>query len=104
PQRHQLLRAFQCAANQCYFFHRGFWIARFQLCAGKFSNLKDRQSIHGARLWHFRVAHACRVLAKASSPSRTFIRFATTGKDCFGETPKSARETRALSRNVRESI
>src|SRR5439155_2540536 len=43
------------------------------------------------RFW---VAHASRVLAIASSRSRTFA-----GKDCFAETPKPTRETRALPRN-----
>jgi hypothetical protein len=49
-----------------------------------------------------RVAHASRVLVIASSRSRTFPAFAASwtivrdGKDCFGATPKPARETHAL--------
>ena len=53
------------------------------------------------------VEHASRVLAMASSPLRTFIVLAITGKDCFGGTPKPARETRALTdtcRSARRSI
>ena len=52
----------------------------------------------------FWVAHASRVLANASSRSRTFFGWlifatgGTRGKDCFGATPKPARETRALLR------
>ncbi|PYJ71371.1 MAG: hypothetical protein DME76_02145, partial [Verrucomicrobia bacterium] len=56
----------------------------------------------GAR---FRVAHASRVLASASSRLRTFLKailFLAVGiyrKDCFGATPKPARGTRALPQN-----
>ena len=49
------------------------------------------KSYSSCRLKYIRVAHASRVLAIASSRSRTFA-----GKDCFGETPKPTRETRAL--------
>src|SRR5438552_11173506 len=51
------------------------------------------------------VVHASRVLASASSRSRTFLWFLifttsqTSMKDCFGETTKPARETRALPKN-----
>jgi len=49
-----------------------------------------------------RVARASRLLAMASSPSRTFCgalivsTISVFSKDCFGETPKPTRETRAL--------
>jgi type II secretory pathway pseudopilin PulG len=48
-----------------------------------------------------RVAHASRVWAMASSPSRTFqgagfVSWDVEIQDCFGETPKPTRETRAL--------
>jgi prepilin-type N-terminal cleavage/methylation domain-containing protein len=51
------------------------------------------------------VAHASRVWAMASSPSRTFlgatfVRRDIVLQDRFGETPKPARETRALPRPV----
>jgi len=55
---------------------------------------------------HFRVAHASRVLAMASSPSRTFplippfVPLMGFTKACFGGTPKPARETRALPRRI----
>ena len=48
------------------------------------------------------VAHASRVLAKASSPSRTLLKRKACsedfmlGKDCFAGTAEPARETRAL--------
>jgi hypothetical protein len=45
-----------------------------------------------------RGTHATRVLAIATSRSRTFK---TQDKDCFGESPKPARESRALPRGIR---
>ena len=52
------------------------------------------------------VAHASRVPAMASSPSRTtldtlgFQQAPTTPNACFGGTPKPARETRALPNDL----
>ena len=78
--------------------------------------------------WHYQVqlgneregaavelwgAHSSRVLAKASSPSRTFLPLPVTGrtptgskdpKVRFGETPKPALETSALPRNPRPRL
>src|SRR5580765_8398880 len=48
------------------------------------------------RVAFIRVAHASRVLATASSPSRTFVSAKVHGKVRFCETQKPTRETRAL--------
>ena len=59
-----------------------------------------------ARSAQFWGAHASRVLARASSPSRTFLdalnrfRVVNVSKDCFGATPKPTSGTDALPRNV----
>src|SRR5947209_2575348 len=63
----------------------------------KCTSYKARRWILSAPRCHvaavFRVAHASRVLAKASRLRGLFC------KDCFGETPKPARETRARPEN-----
>src|SRR5437870_5637455 len=53
-----------------------------------------RTVISRAKKRKFRGAHATRVLAMATSPARTF-----EIKDCSGESPKQARESRALPEN-----
>ena len=62
-----------------------------------------------ARCGFDRVARASRARVIASSQSRTFPVFthshktmAYVEKDCFGATPKPARETRALHARARE--
>ena len=68
--------------------------------------LQTRAGVQNVFCPHFRVAHASRVLAMVSSPSRTFpltppfVRLICFTKACLGGAPKPARGMRARPRRI----